>query len=111
MNNKKDRRLTIRLDPQDSREKSIISHLDSLDKRKHRSVNSFVIDALEHYIAFLSGGNNRLLEDIRQIFREEVHVPSVQQPIQTKKWDPQLSEEESKENDQNVLDVLDEMFG
>ena len=57
MNKNKDRRLTIRLDPQNSREKSIISFLDTLDKRKHKSVNGFVIDALEHYITFLSGGN------------------------------------------------------
>ena len=111
MNNNKDRRLTIRLDPQNSREKSIISSLNSLDKRKHRSVNSFVIDALEHYITFLSGGNDRLLEDIRQIFREEVQVQPVQTLSQTNEWNPQLSEEESKENEQNVLDVLDEMFG
>lgn len=54
MNKNKDRRLTIRLDPQNSREKSIISFLDTLDKRKHKSVNGFVIDALEHYITFLS---------------------------------------------------------
>ena len=59
MNKDKDRRLTIRLDPQNSREKSIISFLDTLDKRKHKSVNGFVIDALEHYISFLSGGNDR----------------------------------------------------
>ncbi len=111
MNNNKDRRLTIRLDPQNSREKSIISYLDSLDKGKHRSVNSFVIDALEHYITFLSGGNDRLLEDIRQIFREEIQVQPVQPLSQTNEWNPQLSEEESKENEQNVLDVLDEMFG
>ena len=76
MNKNKDRRLTIRLDPQNSREKSIISFLDTLDKRKNKSVNGFVIDALEHYITFLSGGNEKLLEEIRQIFREEVRVPS-----------------------------------
>ena len=110
MNKNKDRRLTIRLDPRDSREEAIVSYLDSLDKRKHKSVNGFVIDALEHYITFLSGGNDQLLEGIRQIFREEVRVPSVPRPTQTKEWNPQLSEEESKENEQNVLDVLDEMF-
>ena len=111
MNKDKDRRLTIRLDPLDSREKAILSYLDSLDKRKHKSVNGFVIDALEHYISFLSGGNDQLLENIRQIFREEVRIPTVPQPTQTSKWSPQLSEEESKENEQNVLDVLDELFG
>ena len=111
MNKNKDRRLTIRLDPQNGREKAILSYLDSLDKRKHKSVNGFVIDALEHYITFLSGGNEKLLEEIRQIFREEVRVPSAPQPTLTNEWNPQLSEEESKENEQNVLDVLDEMFG
>lgn len=105
MNKNKDRRLTIRLDPQDSREGSILSFLNSLDKRKHKSVNGFVIDALEHYITFLSEGNEKLLEDIRQIFREEVHVtPASQPPIRTNEWKPQLSEEESKENEKNVLD-------
>lgn len=103
-------RLTIRLNPHDDKERSIISFLDSLDSKKYKSKNSFVIEALEHYISYLSGGSNKLLDDIRQIFREEVQISPSTQPTQTNEWNPQLSEEESKENEQNVLDDL-EMFG
>lgn len=103
-------RLTIRLNPHDNKERSIISFLDSLDSKKYKSKNSFVIEALDHYISYLSGDNNKLLDDIRQIFREEVQVSHSVQPAHTNEWNPQLSEEESKENEQNVLDDL-EMFG
>ena len=103
-------RLTIRLNPHDDKERSIISFLDSLDSKKYKSKNSFVIESLDHYISYLSGGNNKLLDDIRQIFREEVQVSHSVQPAHTNEWNPQLSEEESKENEQNVLVDL-EMFG
>ena len=103
-------RLTIRLNPHDDKERSIISFLDSLDSKKYKSKNSFVIEALDHYISYLLGGNNKLLDDIRQIFREEVQVSHSVQPAHTNEWNPQLSEEESKENEQNVLDDL-ELFG
>lgn len=103
-------RLTIRLNPHDDKERSIISFLDSLDSKKYKSKNSFVIEALDHYISYRSGGNNKLLDDIRQIFREEVQVSHSVQSAHTNEWNPQLSEEESKENEQNVLDDL-EMFG
>lgn len=102
-------RLTIRLNPHNDKERSIISFLDSLDSKKYKSKNSFVIEALEYYLSYLSGSSNKLLDDIRQIFREEVQVSHSVQPALTNKWNPQLSEEESKENEQNVLDDL-EMF-
>lgn len=97
-------RLTIRLNPDISKEKAIMDYLANLE---NKSINSFVIDALEYYI---SDSNDKLLNEIRQIFREEVHTLPVQTAENNTEWSPQLSEVESKENEQNVLDDL-EMFG
>lgn len=100
-------RLTIRLSREASKENEIIHYLETLSGT---SKNAFVIDALEHYISYLSGGDNKLLSDIRQIFREEVHTLPTQPIDSSEKWSPVLSEADSKENEQNVLDDL-EMFG
>lgn len=97
-------RLTIRLNPEVSKEKAIIDYLANLE---NKSINSFAIDALEYYI---SGSNEKLLVEIRQIFREEVHTLPIQEAEDKTEWSPQLSETESKENEHNVLDDL-EMFG
>ena len=72
----------------------------------HRSRNQFVVDAV---LARMD--DTKLLDNIRQIFREEVtplSISSVQPVHQTVRME--LTEEEKEENWKNVLADLD-LFG
>ena len=75
-------------------------------KTLHRSRNQFVVDAV---LARMD--DTKLLDNIRQIFREEV-VPLSISPVQPvhQTVTTELTEEQKEENRKNVLADLD-MFG
>ena len=97
-----DYRINVRFHEDNEQEKQAASFLKNL----RRSRNQFIVDAV---IAHMD--STSLLDNIRQIFREEVQslpVSSVQPVQQTVSF--ALTEEEKKENMKNVLADLD-MFG
>ena len=97
-----DYRINVRVHEDDDNERRAGEYLKTL----HRSRNQFVVDAV---IAYMD--SSKLLDDIRQIFREEVlplSISSVQPVHQT--VSTELTEEQKEENRKNVLADLD-MFG
>ena len=97
-----DYRINVRFHEDNEQEKQAAEFLKTLRKSR----NQFIVDAV---IAHMD--STSLLDNIRQIFREEVQslpISSVQPVQQTVSF--ALTEEEKKENMKNVLADLD-MFG
>ena len=97
-----DYRINVRFHEDNEQEKQAAEFLKTLRKSR----NQFIVDAIIAYMDSTS-----LLDNIRQIFREEVQslpISSVQPVQQTVSF--ALTEEEKKENKKNVLADLD-MFG
>ena len=97
-----DYRINVRFHEDNEQEKQAAEFLKTLRKSR----NQFIVDAVIAYMDSTS-----LLDNIRQIFREEVQslpVSRVQPVQQTVSF--ALTEEEKKENMKNVLADLD-MFG
>lgn len=97
-----DYRINVRFHDDNKEERRAAEYLKSL----RRSRNQFVVDAV---LAHMDG--TKLLDNIRQIFREEVgplSISSVQPVHQTASTE--LTEEQKEENRRNVLADLD-MFG
>ena len=97
-----DYRINVRFHEDNEQEKQAAEFLKTLRKSR----NQFIVDAIIAYMDSTS-----LLDNIRQIFREEVQslpISSVQPVQQTVSF--ALTEEEKKENMKNVLADLD-MFG
>ena len=97
-----DYRINVRFHEDNEQEKQAAEFLKTLRKSR----NQFIVDAV---IAHMD--STSLLDNIRQIFREEVQslpISSVQPVQQTVSF--ALTEEEKEENMKNVLADLD-MFG
>ena len=97
-----DYRINVRFHDDNEEERRAAEYLRTL----HRSRNQFVVDAV---LARMD--DTKLLDNIRQIFREEVtplSISSVQPVHQTVRME--LTEEEKEENRKNVLADLD-LFG
>ena len=97
-----DYRINVRFHDDNEEERRAAECLKSL----HRSRNQFVVDAVLAHM-----DDTKLLDNIRQIFREEVASLSISpvQPVhQTTRVE--LTEEEKEENRKNVLADLD-LFG
>ena len=97
-----DYRINVRFHDDNEEERRAAEYLKSL----RRSRNQFVVDAV---IAYMN--DTKLLDSIRQIFREEVvplAISSVQPVHQT--VNTELTEEQKEENRKNVLADLD-LFG
>ena len=97
-----DYRINVRFHDDNEEERRAAEYLKSL----RRSRNQFVVDAVVAYM-----DDRKLLDSIRQIFREEVaplSISSVQPVHQTVRTE--LTEEQKEENRKNVLADLD-MFG
>ena len=97
-----DYRINVRFHDDNAEERRAAEYLKSL----RRSRNQFVVDAVVAYM-----DDRKLLDSIRQIFREEVaplSISSVQPVHQT--VNTELTEEQKEENRKNVLADLD-LFG
>ena len=100
-------RINVRFDLDKPKEAKAAQYLQSLDKSR----NAFVVTAVLNEMQRQSSASGFLLEDIRQVIREElqemsfVAAPPVFEPVQS-----ELTEEQQAENEKSVLDDL-EMFG
>ena len=100
-------RINVRFDLDKPMEANVAQYLQSLDKSR----NAFMVTAVLNEMQRQSSASGGLLEDIRQVIREElqevslVAAPFVFQPVKA-----ELTKEEQTENEKSVLDDL-EMFG
>ena len=97
-----DYRINVRFHDDNEEERRAAEYL----KRLHRSRNQFVVDAV---LARMD--DTKLLDNIRQIFREEISSVSIATTIPVVQTvNTELTEEQKEENRKNVLTDLD-MFG
>ena len=98
-------RINVRFDLDKPKEAKAAQHLQALDKSR----NAFMVTALLNEMQRQTSGV--LLEDIRQVIREELQEVSfvVASPV-FEQVQLELTEEQQAENEKSVLDDL-EMFG
>ena len=100
-------RINVRFDLDKPMEENAAKYLQSLDKSR----NAFMVTAILNEMQRQTSASGVLLEDIRQVIREELQVvsfaaaSSVFEQVQL-----ELTEEQQTENEKSVLDDL-EMFG
>ncbi len=100
-------RINVRFDLDKPKEANVAQYLQALDKSR----NAFMVTAILNEMQRQTSASGVLLEDIRQVIREElqevsfVAASSVFEQVQ-----PELTEEQQAENEKSVLDDL-EMFG
>lgn len=100
-------RINVRFDLDKPMEENAAQYLQALDKSR----NAFIVTAVLNEMQRQTSVNGFLLDDIRQVIREELQeasfaaVPPVFEQAQ-----PKLTEEQQAENEKSVLDDL-EMFG
>ena len=100
-------RINVRFDLDKPKEAKAAQYLQSLDKSR----NAFMVTAVLNEMQRQSSASSFLLEDIRQVIREELQeasfaaASSVFEQVQ-----PELTEDQQAENEKSVLDDL-EMFG
>ena len=98
-------RINVRFDLDKPKEASAAQYLQALDKSR----NAFMVTAVLNEMQRQTSGV--LLEDIRQVIREELQeVSFVAAPPVFEQVQPELTEEQQAENEKSVLDDL-EMFG
>ena len=98
-------RINVRFDLDKPTEAKAALYLQSLDKSR----NAFMITAVLNEMQRQTSGV--LLEDIRQVIREELQeVSFAAAPPVFEQVQPELTEEQQTENAKSVLDDL-EMFG
>ena len=100
-------RINVRFDLDKPKEAKAARYLQSLDKSR----NAFIVAAVINEMQRQSSANGFLLEDIRQVIREELQEVSfvAASPV-FEQAQPELTEEQQAENEKSVLDDL-EMFG
>lgn len=100
-------RINVRFDLDKPMEENAAKYLQTINKSR----NAFMVTAVLNEMQRQSSVSGVLLEDIRQVIREELQeasfaaVPPVFEQIQ-----PELTEEQQAENEKSVLDDL-EIFG
>ena len=98
-------RINVRFDLDKPMEANAAQYLQSLDKSR----NAFMVTAVLNEMQRQTSGV--LLEDIRQVIREELQeVSFAAAPPAFEQVQPELTEEQQAENEKSVLDDL-EMFG
>lgn len=100
-------RINVRFDLDKPTEAKAAQYLQSLDKSR----NAFMVTAVLNEMQRQTSASGVLLEDIRQVIREELQeVSLVAAPPVFQSAKTELTEEEQAENEKSVLDDL-EMFG
>ena len=101
-----DYRINVRFHNDVPTERKAAEHLKTLNKSR----NKFIVDAVIAYINNETS-DSVLLENIRQIFREEVQaVAVISTPPTAVTVTTELTKEQEEENKRNILADLD-MFG
>ena len=100
-------RINVRFDLDKPTEAKAAQYLQSLDKSR----NAFMVTAVLNEMQRQSSVNGFLLDDIRQVIREELQEASfvAASPV-FERAQPELTEEQQAENEKSVLDDL-ELFG
>ena len=98
---KNDYRINVRFHLDNPEEKEAADYLRSLGKSR----NQFIVEAVTAFIRRENQSDSFSLDDIRQMFREELQAVSISQP-QSEIQRSELSEQEQAENIQNILDDL-----
>ena len=98
---KNDYRINVRFHLDNPEEKQAADYLRSLGKSR----NQFIVEAVTAFIRSENQSDSFSLDDIRQMFREELQAVSISQP-QSEIQRSELSEQEQAENIQNILDDL-----
>ena len=100
-------RINVRFDLDKPTEANAAQYLQVLDKSR----NAFVVTAVLNEMQRQSSASGVLLEDIRQVIREELQeVSFVAAPTAFEQAQPELTEEQQAQNEKSVLDDL-ELFG
>ena len=100
-------RINVRFDLDKPMEENAAQYLQALDKSR----NAFIVTAVLNEMQRQSSANAILLDDIRQVIREELQeVSFAAAPHVFERAQPELTEEQQAENEKSVLDDL-EMFG
>lgn len=100
-------RINVRFDLDKPKEAKAAQYLQALDKSR----NAFMVTAVLNEMQRQTSTNGILLEDIRQVIREELQEVSfvAASPV-FERAQPELTREQQAENEKSVLDDL-EMFG
>lgn len=100
-------RINVRFDLDKPTEAKAARYLQALDKSR----NAFMVTAILNEMQRHTSASGVLLEDIRQVIREELQEVSfvAASPV-FEQVQPELTEEQQAENEKSVLDDL-EMFG
>ena len=100
-------RINVRFDLDKPMEAKAARYLQALDKSRNAFIVTAILNEMQRQISI----NGVLLDDIRQVIREELQeVSFVAAPPVFEQVQPELTEEQQAENEKSVLDDL-EMFG
>ena len=106
---KNEYRINLRMNPNKQKQKEIIDFFNERKNDNSFSRNEFIIEAILGRIHGES--NNTLLDDIREVIRDEIKNISVVASDNSNENDtayiPELTEEQLALNEADVLDVLD----
>ena len=105
-------RLNVSFDLDDEAERRAAEYLAELNNEKGKSRNRFIVEAVISFMEHQTGGRDFTLDDVRQVFREELSEVSFVAPAPTEYSiaDTELTEEQKAENDENVLSDLSAFF-
>ena len=99
-------RINVRFDLDKPMEANAAQYLQALNKSR----NAFIVTAVLNEMQRQTSASSFLLEDIRQVIREELQeVSFAAAPPVFEQVQPELTEEQQAENEKSVLDDL-EMF-
>ena len=108
---KDSRRISVRFDLSDPIQRKVYEALHEIDRTEHGSMSAFAIKAIGEYLDRLSypGRFDFSLEDVRALFREEIRELDLAPREAAPAFTPpaEMTEEQRKENDRNVLETLD----
>ena len=103
-------RLNVRFDLNSAEEAEAVRFLQSLSETDRKSRNRFIVNAVLEQIRRQGKSYDFSLDDIRQVFKEELQGLSVATPAVLPAEEQSLSEEQKAANAASVLSAL-EMFG
>ena len=100
-------RINVRFDLDKPMEAKAARYLQALDKSRNAFIVTAILNEMQRQISI----NGVLLDDIRQVIREELQEVSfvAASPV-FEQVQPELTEDQQVENEKSVLDDL-EMFG
>ena len=103
-------RLNVRFDLHNAEEAEATTYLQNLSSSDRKSRNRFIVNAVLEQIRRQGKSYDFSLDDIRQVFKEELQGLCIATPAVSSAEEQSLSEEQKAANAASVLSAL-EMFG